>query len=134
MIRHNSNLQVIVASAEAPLRRILSHTFEALGAQVEQVASHKALTTHLLHKNYDLIVTRFIDPLLDNKGWMVVARKGIKRGKLWVIADHLTAEEAVALLERGVSQILSLPISTTRLKHKIESELNKGHQQCSSTP
>ena len=134
MTHRKSTPKIIIASSEAPLRRILSHSFQSLGAEVEEVYSHKRLIGRLQHHHYDIILSRFVEPLLDNQQWRVTMRAKGRATQLWVVADRLSAEESVALIERGVNQLFSLPISTTRLKHKIEHHLAKTAQQWSHTP
>lgn len=44
---------------------------------------------------------------------------------LFVLTASRSANEVVVLLERGVEQVLSLPVSTNRLRRKIELSLAK---------
>lgn len=134
MTHHKSTLRIIIAASEAPLRHILSHSLKSLGAEVEEVFSHKTLTHKLLHNHYDIAITRFAAPLLDGQQWKTIVRAKGHTTQLWVIADTLSAQESVALIERGANQIFSLPISTTRLRYKIEQLISKNSRQCSFTP
>lgn len=48
---------------------------------------------------------------------------------LFVLTSSRYANEVVVLLERGAEQVLQLPISTNRLRRKIEHTLTKKLQQ-----
>ena len=129
--------RLILACGEAPLGRILSHTLSSLGAEVECVHTHKALVGRILSADYDIIITRFAEPLLESRRAVALLRgchtPRPNRRTLYVIADRLTAEESVALLERGVSQLFATPFSTTRLGQKVLGELIKCRERCRCT-
>lgn len=119
MEHEKERLRVVVACSEPSLRILLEGLFAASGAEVEGVGSHKALLGRVLRGDYDLVVTRFAEPLLDSpQGVATLRGRGLKT-RLFLIADHLSAEASVALLERGVSQLFTLPISVTRLRAKM---------------
>ncbi|MBO7300560.1 MAG: hypothetical protein J6U53_04030 [Tidjanibacter sp.] len=132
--QHLAPPRLLLACGEAPLGRILSHTLSSLGAEVECVHSHKALVGRILRGEYDIIITRFTEPLLESRRVVALLRGSYAlhptRRVLYVIADSLTAEESVALLERGVSQLFATPISTTRLGQKVSYELTKHRERC----
>lgn len=124
-------LRIIIACGEPSLGRILTHTLTSLGAEVECVPSHKQLLGRMSRGDYDLIVTRFVAPLLGSRHTVTLLRgPHSARRILYVVADNLSAKESLALLERGVAQIFTLPISTTRLGRKISLELTKCHERC----
>ena len=129
---HNlAPLRIIIACGEPPLGRILSYTLTSLGAEVECVPSHKLLLGRMLRSEYDIVVTRFAAPLLASRHAVALLRgSAVPRRTIYVIAERLTAEESVALLERGVTQLLTLPISTTRLGRKVATELAKHSERC----
>ena len=124
--------RAIVACKEAPLGRIILHTLTSLGAEAVWVPSHNHLTRRLLHDDYDIILTRFVAPLLESRHIvrLLCGRHIGTPRTLYVLADNLTPQESIALLERGVTQLLSLPISITRLERKLALEVNKSTSQC----
>lgn len=124
-MKNNHSLPtIIIACSEVPLRRVLIHTLGTLGCEVEGVASHKALVGRCARRHYALIITCFRKPLVED--YWAVRRLGggsARTSSLFVLASNPSPSEVVALLERGVEQVLSLPVSTTRLRHKIEGSL-----------
>ena len=88
------------------------------------MASHKALVGRCALRHYALILTCFREPLIE--GYSTVGRlRGGSGGNssLFVLTANPSPSEVVTLLERGVEQVLSLPVSTTRLRRKIEGSL-----------
>ena len=126
-MRENDNNRptIIIACSEEHLRRILAHTLRGLGCGVECVVSHKALVARCMHRHYALILTAFCAPLLA--GYRAASRLSggsSRKSSLFVIAENPSSSEVVALLERGVEQVVTLPISTTRLRSKIQHSLS----------
>lgn len=120
--------QVIVACSDEPLRRILVHSLSTLDCGVESVATHKALVARCLSRHYAVILTCFRSPLLAS--CRLVARlcgTPSRRSSLFVLTDSPSASETVTLLERGVEQVMTLPVSLTRLRKKVQQSL----PQCS---
>lgn len=118
--------KIIIACSEEPLRRILAHSLRTLGCGVECVTTHKALVTRCLHHRYAVILTCFRAPLIA--GYRTARRLagGTSRSSaLFVLADRPSPSEVVTLLERGVEQVLTLPVSTARLRRKIEYSLRR---------
>lgn len=115
---------IIIACAEEPLGRALAHSLRHLGCGVECVTSHKALRLRTHQRHYALILTCFHAPLLADYR-MVRLLRGSSGTALFVLGATLSANEVVVLLERGVEQVLSLPVSTTRLRSKIEHLISK---------
>lgn len=120
----NNRPTIIIACSEEPLRRILAYSLRNLGCGVECVASHKALVARCMHHHYALIMTSFCAPLLAGHCAALRLRGGSERkSSLFVIADKPSSSEVVALLERGVEQVVTLPVSTSRLRNKIQHTL-----------
>ena len=124
MNRESSHaFSILMDCPEAPLVRIFSHCLSPLGVHIERVTTYKSFMRRLGRNRYDLLLTRHSEPLLESRVWVEVLRQTGHEGKLWLIADRLTAEESVALLERGVAQLFTLPVSTTRLVRRVKSKI-----------
>lgn len=124
-MKNSRNLPtIIIACSEEPLRRVLVYSLCTLGCEVESVTSHKALLGRCAIRHYAVILTCFREPLIE--GYSTARRLGggsARTSSLFVLTANPSPSEVVALLERGVEQVLSLPVSTTRLRHKIEGSL-----------
>ena len=112
----NNRPTIIIACSEEPLRRILAYSLRHLGCGVERVASHQALVARCMHHHYALIMPSFCAALRLRGG-------SERKSSLFVIADKPSSSEVVALLERGVEQVVTLPVSTSRLRNKIQHTL-----------
>lgn len=115
---------IIVACAEEPLGRVLAHALRSMGCGVERVTSHKALLLRTRQHHYALILTCFYAPLLSDYR-MARLLRGSEGTAIFVLTTSRSANEVVVLLERGVEQVLSLPVSITRLRSKIEHRISK---------
>lgn len=115
---------IIIACAEEPLGRVLAYALRSMGCGVECVTSHKALLLRTRQRHYALILTCFYAPLLSDYR-LVRLLRGSSGTALFVLTTSTSANEVVVLLERGVEQVLALPVSTARLRSKIEHRISK---------
>lgn len=122
----DSQRTIIIACEEEPLRLILAHALRGLGCRVECVTSHRALMARCSHHHYAIILTSFRAPLIGGSNVATRLRGASScRSSLFVLAKHPSPSEVVTLLERGVDQVLTLPVSMVRLRRKIEHSLQQ---------
>lgn len=124
MKQQQHHFRILFACPEAPMAHILTHSLRTLGAEVEMITSHKALLRRIGQRHYDLLLTRHAEPLLASRAWVEQLRKTGHVGRLWLIADHLSAEQSVALIERGVEQLFTLPVSTQRIIRRVKCKMS----------
>ena len=120
-----THTKIIIACPEAPLRRVLVHSLHTLGCGGERVASHRALLARCVRHRYALVLTCFCAPLIEDFRVTSRLRGASLHTSLFVLADNPSPSEVVALLERGVEQVLTLPVSILRLRAKIEGSLSQ---------
>lgn len=82
-----------------------------------------------MRSRYAVIITCFGAPLLAN---YPLARRLVGGSEhpttLFVLTTSPSPLECVALLERGVDQVMSLPVSALRLSRKVRDSLSKIEQ------
>lgn len=68
---------------------------------------------------YDLILTDDLRMFMNGSDMMEQIRQGGFLPQIFVFSHDLSEESAVALLEVGINQFLTLPIAPEKLWHKI---------------
>lgn len=122
--------KIIIAAPEEPLLRVLAQRLSLLGVEVATVRSHGELRRRCRNHHYELIISRFISPLLSSHD-EVSRLKGRGPGTHIFVLSHTRDERVVvSLLERGVNQFLSLPVSSSRLARKVHTRLAKYQTLC----
>lgn len=125
MKKSEERKRVILGGREQAMLEVIADALREVGAEVEVVGSHRELLRRCRRREYRLIVTRFVAPLLDSPGEVRRLRGEGLRTRLFVLSHTHKSTISVMLLERGVNQFLSLPVHTQRLVRKVTSELNK---------
>lgn len=126
----NSHSAVIIAAREEPIIRVLERALKGVGVDVERAHSHRQLLRKCNTRHYRLIISRFVAPLVQSRGEVARLRGCGPATHLFVLSHTRDERVVVTLLERGVSQFLSLPVSLSRLMCKIEQELHKDSWLC----
>ena len=121
--------RVLLGCTEEPLLHIVRHTLEPLGVRVDVATSHQALLGRTRRHRYRLIITRFVAPLIASPREIGRLRQGPLHPPLIVLSHTHSRQIVVTLLEGGVSQFVSLPVSLERLRQKGERELGSGHSR-----
>ena len=131
LMKHSSahptaaSCRILLGCSEEPLLRIVRHTLEPLGVRVDGASSHQALLVRTRRHRYRLIMTRFVAPLISSPSDIGRLRQGAHHPPLFVLSHTHSRQIVVTLLEGGVSQFLSLPVSLGRLRGKVEAEIGK---------
>lgn len=73
---------------------------------------------------YDLVLLLMAGSLLCRCGGVETIRpRGLKRPRVYVLSWQQSEQIVLSLLEQGVDQYLTLPISLERLRNKIRQEI-----------
>lgn len=124
-MNHTTNRnRIIIGCNEAPLLRILSLALSQQGLEIDVAGSHRELIRRCRKESYALIITRFVRPLLRDDAPLLSGACGAKLPPIFVLSHTRDQRIVVHLLERGVSQFLSLPISLARLSSKVAQQLH----------
>lgn len=127
--REQQSRIIIGGSEEAPIR-VIAESLRGEGFVVDTARSHKELLKRCRHREYALIITRFVAPLIDSPKEVARLRSRNRRTRLFVLSHTHNGSLVVTLLERGVNQFLTLPIHTPRLTRKVAQELHKYRTIC----
>lgn len=130
MKSRESHKSVIVAVAREPLWRVLRHSLLAVGVEAEWARSHGELLRCCSRHRYRLIISSFVAPLVARGGEVERLRGRGRTTHLFILAHTRDERVVVTLLERGVNQFLTLPVSLGRLCRKVKCELEKYQPLC----
>lgn len=73
---------------------------------------------------YDLVLLLMAGELLCRcRGVETIRPRGLKRPRVYVLSWQQSEQIVLSLLEQGVDQYLTLPISLERLRNKIRREI-----------
>lgn len=125
MDKREERRRVIIGGRERAMMEVVAEALRKEGAEVEIVGSHRELLKRCRKGHYELIITRFISPLIDSPEEVRRLRGPHLNTRLFVLSHTHNASITVMLLERGVSQFLSLPVHTPRIVRKATYELQK---------
>lgn len=125
-----SRKTIIIAAREIPLLKVLSQCLAELGAEVATARTYRELKTMCRKGHYDLVISRFVAPLISSHSEVLRLRGRGRSTHIFILSHTRDERVVVMLLERGVNQFLSLPISTPRLLRKVRAELTKYYSLC----
>lgn len=130
MNHHDHHHPVIIAASEEPLLELLSHTLHSYGIGADVARSHRELLERCRHHRYQLIISRFLHPLISSPEEARRLRGEGGATHLFLLSHTRDEKIVVTLLERGANQFLSLPVSLSRLARKVRLELEKYRPLC----
>lgn len=122
--------QIIIAASEEPLLRVLRHTLLSVGLGADVARSHRELVRMCSHNCYRLIISRFLSPLISSPESIARLRGQGLTTHLFLLSHTRDQRIVVMLLEHGVNQFLSLPVSGARLVGKVLREVENRRPQC----
>ncbi len=127
-------LRILIACGDGGLSLSLAVVLADLCRNIEVVHTAEQLEERVHQEHYDLVVTRFVSLLVGSRSLPHRLRHEGLSVRFFALLPPLDDERGeqlcVRLLEGGVAQVLSLPLSAARLYRKI-GELLNGNQKCS---
>lgn len=126
--------RILIACGDGGLSLSLAVVLADLCRDIEVVHTAEQLEERVHQSEFDLVVTRFVSLLVGSRSLPHrLHHKGLSVrffALLPPLDDVLGEQLCVRLLEGGVAQVLSLPLSAARLHRKV-GELLNGNQNCS---
>lgn len=119
MKQKNTHKTILIAAPERALLEVLAGCLSRLGLEVVTAHSHRELRWRCRRGDYGLIISRFVTPLVASPGEVARLRGRGRHTPLFILSHTRDERVVVTLLERGVSQFLSLPVSSERLVRKV---------------
>ena len=116
--------RILVVSENAFLRHLILLSLDELDAElraVEQVDDMEGLCRSV---GFDLVIILTATPFLCGRDVMHTLRPaGLRRPLVYVLSWQQSEQVVLSLLECGVDQYMTFPVSLTRLRGKVANEL-----------
>lgn len=126
--------RILIACGDGRLNLSLAVSLADICPNIEVVSTAEQLEERVRQGHYDLVVTRFVSLLVGSRSLPHRLRgEGVSVSFFALLPpldDEVGGQLCVRLLEGGVAQVLSLPLSTARLHRKAEEWLKRGHECC----
>lgn len=101
-------------------------TLADLGAEIHYVSGGGAMERICRRLLFDLILVLEVTPFLDGRNPVERIRpEGLRRPLVYVVTWQQAEQTVLSLLECGVDQYLTFPVSLARLRGKVSDELNR---------
>lgn len=111
-------------SHEDFLREMLARAVEDLGAEVCPMRSVGEWLAASHRLAFDVVIVTATAPFLCGRNPIPDVRPaGLRRPAVYVVAWQQAEQTVLSLLECGVDQYLTLPVSLGRLRRKVAEEL-----------
>ncbi len=116
----------LVVFASDPIEgHLIALSLTGLGLPVVELSSQETLDAVCRQGDVALVVMLGSAEVLASATEVRRRNTGRPRPKLYLLSWHHTASTATALLEQGVDQTLTLPVSITRLRRKVADLLQR---------
>lgn len=116
--------RILIVSPEPFLRQLIRFSLAELDAEVYSVEGVEAFERLTRRLAFDVVIFLQTTPFLTGGEWLSRLRPTTLRPPIiYVIAWQQSEEVVLSLLEQGVTQYLSFPISLPRLRVKVARQL-----------
>lgn len=118
-------MKILIASQYPVTLKALEYVLSDLGVHVEVTDREEDLKTMAEKNDYSLIITTFTDPFLNgyDLARRLRERYGYPRPALFLIASLTSEREILGLYESGIDQFFNLPVSVSRIRRKVISQI-----------
>ena len=122
--------RIVIYSADSSSGSLLEAMLSGLGAEVVEVESQERLTAIVTSLRPSLVIISHIAPLINGydiaqrlRGELRAHHPAARRTPIFVVAWQQSEQMVLSLIESGIDQLLTFPISIERLRHKAREEL-----------
>lgn len=117
--------RILIVSDDPFLGGLVSYALCDLDADVRCVTDLEAAQGDCRCGLFDLVILLVVSPLLRRSGTIERMRpRGLKRPYVYVISWQQSEYVVMSLLEQGVDQYMTFPVSLQRLRGKVSVTLN----------
>ncbi len=118
--------KIVIFARSAETRRLVALTVGGLGAHVVEVDSWHELLR--VCRSGDVAVALLLSAaeLLSSPEGVAPLRRFGRRPSLYLLTWHHSEQVALSLLERGVDQCMTFPLTLTRLRRKVAEAVTAG--------
>lgn len=118
--------RILIVSDDTFLRDLVRLTLADLGAEVRCVADAPGMRTVCRRMLFDLVIVLRVGIFLGGDEPVRRLRPaGLRRPAVYVISWQQAEQTVLSLLEAGVDQYMTFPVSLQRLRRKVADELNR---------
>ena len=122
MLRH----RILIVADDAVAREVIRLALAGLGAELHCAADRDAMQRCCRRLAFDVVLVLRASPFLCG-GQPVRALRpaGLRRPALYVLSWQQAEQTVLSLLEEGVDQYLTFPVSLPRLRRKVAEALDE---------
>lgn len=117
--------KILIVSDDDFLKNMLSYSMSDM--EVEVYTTADVVTMQLLCRkiDFDLIILFITTPFISGSNLVREVRPtGLRRPLFYVISWQHSEQRVLSLLENGIDQYITLPVSIQRLRVKISTDLS----------
>lgn len=114
--------KIVIHSASAELRALIRGLLSDIDALFIPTASRKELFRVCKSSRCDLLLTDDVRMFMNGSDAVEQIRQGGYLPQIFVLSYDLSEDTVTALLEAGVNQFITLPITPERLYHKVSTQ------------
>lgn len=118
--------RILIVSDDGFLGSLVSFALGDLNAEVRCIADLDGARGDCRRGLFDLVILLVVSPLLRRSGVIDAMRpRGLKRPHVYVISWQQSEYVVLSLLEQGVDQYMTFPVSLQRLRGKVSDALKR---------
>ena len=118
--------RVLIVSDERFLQRLVGFALTGLDAEVHYAEGADEAERRCRRTLFDLILVLEVPPFLSGRNLIGRVRPaGLRRPAVYVLTWQQAEQTVLSLLECGVDQYLTFPVSLARLRSKVAEELGR---------
>lgn len=111
---------IIIHSENSNLRTLLCSLLASDEVEVVEARSRQELTARCRHHRFDKVVTDDVRMFMNGSEILREIRHNNKNTRIFVLSHDASEHAVLSLLEAGITEFLSLPITIERLQKKLK--------------
>ncbi|MBR2032797.1 MAG: response regulator [Alistipes sp.] len=115
--------RIVIHSQDANFGALLTGLLGDIEATFEQTSSREELFAKCLNARYDIVLTDDVRMFLNGTDAIKRIRRDSILPQIFILSHDISEGTVTALLEEGVNQFITLPVSPERLRGKVALKL-----------
>lgn len=118
--------RILVVSDDTFLRDMVRFSFSGMRAEVHTASGAAGMERMCRRMLFDLVIVLHVAPFLCGRDVIRAVRPaGLRRPLFYVVSWQQSEQTVLSLLECGVDQYMTFPLSLQRLRGKVADDLNR---------
>lgn len=118
--------RILIVSEDAFLRDLIRQSLADMEVEVRSAVDAAQMQTLCHRVLFDLVIVLHVSPFLNGSDPVRRIRpQNLKRPLVYVLSWQQAEQTTLGLLESGVDQYITLPVSLHRLRRKVADDLNR---------